>query len=100
MMKLPPHPNVVALIGVTPPPNFWIITEFLARGSLYTLLHSAETISERTQYAVIQVRVWCATCTCAHARARARVCVCIIGHCVWHVAFARAEHRAPRSRRA
>ena len=24
MIKLPPHPNVVGLIGVTPPPNFWM----------------------------------------------------------------------------
>jgi serine/threonine protein kinase len=54
MMKLPPHKNVVALIGVTPPPNFWIITEFLSKGSLYNLLHSAEKIADATQINIIR----------------------------------------------
>jgi serine/threonine protein kinase len=54
MMKLPPHPNVVALIGVTPPPNFWIVTEFLSRGSLYTLLHSAEKVHDSQQMNIIR----------------------------------------------
>jgi serine/threonine protein kinase len=54
MMKLPPHKNVVALIGVTPPPNFWIITEFLSKGSLYNLLHSAEKIADATQFNIIR----------------------------------------------
>lgn len=54
MMKLPPHPNVVALIGVTPPPNFWIVTEFLSRGSLYTLLHSAEKVLDSQQMNIIR----------------------------------------------
>jgi len=34
------HPNIVLLMGiVTRPPNLCIITEYLANGSLYHLLH-------------------------------------------------------------
>lgn len=42
MKSLAPHPNVVQLLGVTPPPNFWIVAEFLHKGSLYSLLHSKD----------------------------------------------------------
>ncbi|GMI81394.1 MAPKKK delta-1 [Hibiscus trionum] len=36
------HPNVVLFMGaVTRPPHFSILTEYLPRGSLYTLLHRA-----------------------------------------------------------
>merc|ERR1712146_30947 len=54
MMNLPRHPNVVSLVGVTPPPNFWIVTEFLSKGSLYTLLHSAEPITDAQTMNIIR----------------------------------------------
>jgi hypothetical protein len=44
MSALPPHPNVVKLVGVcTAPPHLALVTEFCARGSLYGLLHSPTT---------------------------------------------------------
>jgi len=49
MITLPPHPNVVRLVGVTPPPNFWIVIEYLDKGSLYGLLHGNKTIDPTTQ---------------------------------------------------
>ncbi|XP_054821533.1 probable serine/threonine-protein kinase SIS8 isoform X2 [Prosopis cineraria] len=40
IMKRLRHPNVVLFMGaVTKPPNLSIVTEFLARGSLYRLIH-------------------------------------------------------------
>ena len=49
MITLPPHPNVVRLVGVTPPPNFWIVIEYLDKGSLYGLLHGSKSIDPTTQ---------------------------------------------------
>lgn len=41
MSRLPPHPNVLRLLGACPtPPTLALITEFCAKGSLYNLLHS------------------------------------------------------------
>ncbi|XP_062219189.1 serine/threonine-protein kinase CTR1-like isoform X2 [Phragmites australis] len=40
IMKSLRHPNIVLLMGaVTQPPNLSIVTEYLSRGSLYSLLH-------------------------------------------------------------
>ncbi len=41
MSRLPPHPNVLRLLGACPtPPTLALITEYCAKGSLYNLLHS------------------------------------------------------------
>jgi len=41
------HPNIVLFIGAcTSSPHLWIITEFLAGGSLYQLLHSGKLSSK------------------------------------------------------
>ena len=53
LIRLPEHPNVVALIGVTAPPNFWIVIEFLDNGSLYSLLHSEDKVEQQLQLSVI-----------------------------------------------
>lgn len=54
MIKLPYHPNVVKLVGVTPPPNFWIVTEFLSKGSLYSLLHSNDACDNRLKLHIVR----------------------------------------------
>ena len=44
MMSKMRHPNVVLLMGIcSAAPNLAIVTEYLARGSLYRLLHHTET---------------------------------------------------------
>jgi len=53
MRTLPAHPNVVALIGVTPPPNFWIVTEFLTGGSLYSLLHGNDSLEYTVRVKIV-----------------------------------------------
>ncbi|KAF3441720.1 hypothetical protein FNV43_RR15635 [Rhamnella rubrinervis] len=51
IMKRVRHPNIVLFMGaVTQPPNLSIVTEYLARGSLYRLLHkpsAREILDER-----------------------------------------------------
>ncbi|KAA8518623.1 hypothetical protein F0562_016097 [Nyssa sinensis] len=51
IMKCLRHPNIVLFMGaVTQPPNLSIVTEYLARGSLYRLLHkpgAREALDER-----------------------------------------------------
>lgn len=41
--RLPPHPNVLRLLGACPtPPTLALLTELCGKGSLYTLLHSPQ----------------------------------------------------------
>lgn len=43
MSRLPPHPNVLRLLGACPtPPTLALLTEFCGKGSLYSLLHSPQ----------------------------------------------------------
>lgn len=48
MKDLPPHPNVVLFRGITLPPDpLCIVLDFCKEGSLYSLLRSAATISDK-----------------------------------------------------
>lgn len=39
MANLRPHPNVVLLLGITPPPKLCVVVDYCENGSLYGLLH-------------------------------------------------------------
>lgn len=53
--SLRPHPNCVLFLGITTPPDpVCIITEFVERGSLETLLLSKEEISPDVKLKIVK----------------------------------------------
>merc|ERR1711916_85683 len=54
LKTLPLHRNVIAFRGVTPPPNYWIVTEFLTGGSLYGLLHGDKAVTDEQKLVIAQ----------------------------------------------
>eukprot|EP00027_Filamoeba_sp_ATCC50430_P009694 CAMPEP_0168557866 /NCGR_PEP_ID=MMETSP0413-20121227/9660_1 /TAXON_ID=136452 /ORGANISM="Filamoeba nolandi, Strain NC-AS-23-1" /LENGTH=705 /DNA_ID=CAMNT_0008588939 /DNA_START=117 /DNA_END=2234 /DNA_ORIENTATION=+ len=54
LTALKPHPNVVLFMGITSPPQpVTIVTEYCAKGSLFSYLHGNEKISMDMQYKIL-----------------------------------------------
>ncbi|GAX80882.1 hypothetical protein CEUSTIGMA_g8317.t1 [Chlamydomonas eustigma] len=59
MSTIPPHPNVLKLLGAcVESPNIALITEFCSRGSLYHLLHNSSAASTQHLQAHHLISMW------------------------------------------
>jgi len=53
MREIRPHKNITQFFGICPSP-LCLVTEFVARGSLYDIIHSNEIIDEDTNFKIVE----------------------------------------------